>query len=78
MSLRKNPDELSHGDANADAETPMTSAQREELKQLARRAGDLEAYDETLTGAEAQRRIAALRILLDREAHSGVDRLPRT
>jgi hypothetical protein len=78
MSLGKNPDERPHGDAKADAETPMTSAQREQLKELARRAGDLEAYAETLTSAEAQRRIAALQVLLDREAHGGVERLPRT
>jgi hypothetical protein len=79
MSLRKNPDELAgHGAAMPDGEAPMTTAQRDQLKELARRAGDTEAYDETLTSAEAQKRIAALQVLLDREAHSGIERLPRT
>ena len=78
MSLRKHPDEPSPGGLSAGVETPMTAAQREQLKELAGRAGDLQAYDETLTRAEAQQRIGALQVLLDHQEQSGVTRLPRT
>ena len=61
-----------------DAGAPMTLEQIERLKALSRRAGDPDAFGETLTRGEAQRRIAALQTLLDREQHSGVERLPRT
>jgi len=61
-----------------DAGAPMTLAQIEQLKALSRQAGDPDAFGETLTRGEAQKRIAALQILLDREQHSGVERLPRT
>jgi hypothetical protein len=59
-------------------ETPMTPEQIGRLQELSRRAGDADAYDETLTCAEAAKRIAALEALLEREAHSGHERLPRT
>jgi hypothetical protein len=61
-----------------DTETPMTPEQLTQLKALSQRAGDTNAYDETLSSAEAQKRIAALEALLEREAHSGIERLPRT
>ena len=67
MSLEKNPDERPHGDAKADAELPR--ADRIVLRV---------AFNENLTRGEAQKRIAALEALLDREQHSGTERLPRT
>jgi len=59
-------------------EAPMTPEQTSRLQDLSRRAGDTDAYDETLTSAEAAKRIAALEALLEREADSGRERLPRT
>ena len=76
MSPRKDAHRDRTGDDDRDA--PMTADQLNHLKQLSRRAGDPDSYDETLTKGEAQKRIAALKALLDREEHSGVDRLPRT
>jgi hypothetical protein len=64
--------------AAGDADAPMTPDQIEYLKELWRRAGDTDAFDENLTRGEAQKRIAALETLLEHEQHSGVDRLPRT
>jgi hypothetical protein len=61
-----------------EAGAPMTLAQIAQLKALSRQAGDPDAFGETLTRGEAQKRIAALQILLDREEHSGAERLPRT
>ena len=61
-----------------DAGAPMTLEQIEQLKALSRQAGDPDAFGSTLTRGEARRRIAALEVLLDREQHSGVERLPRT
>ena len=61
-----------------DADAPMTLAQIAQLKALSGQAGDPDAFGETLTRGEAQKRIAALQILLDREEHSGVERRPRT
>jgi hypothetical protein len=81
MSLRKNPLELSpHGatPATGDSETPMTPQQVEHLRELARRAGDPDSFDETLTSGEAAKRIAALETLLERESRGGQERLPRT
>jgi hypothetical protein len=82
MSLRKNILEFRREDAPAssteDAFLPMTARQVMALKTLAGLAGDTDAYDETLTKAEATRRITALEVLLASEEHSGVDRLPRT
>jgi len=82
MSLRKNVLEFRREDAPAssaeDAFLPMTPKQIVALKTLAGLAGDTDAYDETLTKAEATQRITALEVLLASEEHSGVDRLPRT
>ena len=82
MSLRKNVLEFRREDAPAspteDAFLPMTPKQVVALKTLAGLAGDTDAYDETLTKAEATRRITALEVLLESEEHSGVERLPRT
>jgi hypothetical protein len=81
MSLRKTPLESPPSAAEtaaAETEAPMTPEQLALLKELWRRAGDTDAYDETLTRGEAQKRIEALEALLEREAHSGRERLPRT
>jgi hypothetical protein len=81
MSLRKTPLESPPPAAakpGDDAEAPMTPEQLTLLTELWRRAGDTDAYDETLTRDEAQKRIVALEALLEREEHSGRERLPRT
>jgi len=81
MSPRKRSAEISQraaAKAADDAGAPMTPDQIEYLKELGRRAGDADAFNETLTRGEAQKRIAALEALLEREQHSGVERLPRT
>ena len=81
MSLRKSSSEIpQHPVAKAadDADAPMTPEQIEYLKELWRRTGDTDAFDENLTRAEAQKRITALETRLEREQHSGADRLPRT
>ena len=82
MSLRKNPLELPPHElamhATGGSETPMTRQQIEHLKDLASRAGDPDSFDETLTSREAQKRIAALEVLLRQESRSGQERLPRT
>ena len=57
---------------------PMTTEQASRLKILSRQAADPDAYDETLTQAEALQRIVALNARLERERNGGVDRLPRT
>lgn len=77
MPPQKRAQQNRHADAG-DAGAPMTAGQRSRLKELAARAGDPDAYGETLTRGEARTRIAALEILLEREAHRGADRLPRT
>ena len=81
MSLRKSSPEIPHAasaKAADDADGPMTPDQIKYLKELWRRAGDSNAFDEHLTRGEAQKRITALETRLDREQHSGADRLPRT
>ena len=81
MSLRKNsPESPPQAAANTadDADAPMTPDQINYLKELWRRAGDTDAFDENLTRGEAQKRITALETRLEREQHSGADRLPRT
>lgn len=81
MSLRKSsPAVPQHTVAKAadDADAPMTPEQIKYLKELWRRAGDTDAFDENLTRGEAQKRITALETRLEREQHSGADRLPRT
>ena len=81
MPLRKSPLESPPPAAAKPAggdEAPMTPEQLTLLKELSRRAGDSDAYDEMLTRDEAQKRIVALEALLEREEHSGRERLPRT
>jgi hypothetical protein len=81
MSLRKGSAEIAQqaaAKAADDAGAPMTPDQIAYLKELARRAGDVDAFDEALTRGEAQKRIAALEALLEGEQHGGVERLPRT
>jgi hypothetical protein len=80
MSLRKRPLDSPRAAATpaAGTEARMTPEQSARLQELSRRAGDTDAYDETLTRNEAQKRIAALEALLEREEHSGRERLPRT
>jgi DUF3072 family protein len=53
----------SHQNSHAqdfDVDSPMTSEQAAQLKQLAHAAYDLEAFDPHLTQGEAQRRIEIL------------------
>ena len=57
---------------------PMTGAQASYLKTLSEEAAEPQAFDETLTKAEASKRIDALRAKLERERQSGADRRPRT
>lgn len=55
------------------ADQPMTAEQAAALKQLSIDAYELEAFDEHLTRAEAERRIATLRAklkLLDAPPHT--------
>ena len=80
MPLRKGSPEDQPRAAKAadDADAPMTPDQIRYLKELSQRAGDPDAFDETLTFGEAQKRIVALEALLEREEHSGKERLPRT
>ena len=81
MPSRKGPPRsLRHAAAKAagNADAPMTPEQIGRLQELSRRAGDTDAFDEMLTRGEAAKRIAALEALLEREEHSGRERLPRT
>ena len=55
QALQKDPDEWKTGDE------PMTAAQRSYLETLSREIG--EPFEETLTKAEASKRIDALRFL---------------
>lgn len=54
-NTRKDPDDWVSGDE------PMTGAQRSYLKTLSEQAHDPESYEETLSKAEASRRIDALK-----------------
>ncbi|MDN2578516.1 DUF3072 domain-containing protein [Aquibium sp. ELW1220] len=54
-NTRKDPDDWVSGDE------PMTGAQRSYLKTLSEQAHDPDSYDETLSKAEASRRIDALK-----------------
>ena len=54
-NMEKEPDEWVSGDE------PMTGAQASYLKTLGEEAGDPDAYDGTLTKAEASKRIDALK-----------------
>lgn len=78
MSQRKQSPDAPAAKAAADPAAPMTLEQINKLRALWRRAGDPDAFDEALTRSEAQKRIDALETLLEREAHSGIERLPRT
>ena len=68
----KDPDDWVSGDE------PMTGAQASYLKTLSEQARDSEAFDQTLTKAEASKRIDALKAKVERERDSGVERRPRT
>jgi hypothetical protein len=57
---------------------PMAEAQAIYLKSLAEQLAEPDAFDETLTQAEALTRIEALEARLERERHAGKERLPRT
>lgn len=57
-NMEKDPDEWVSGDE------PMTGAQASYLKTLAEQAYELDAFDETLTKAEASKRIDALKAKL--------------
>jgi hypothetical protein len=82
MSLRKNPKLDPPPASNADkppqervsGQEPMTGAQASYLKTLSEQANEAEAYDETLTKAEASRRIDALKAKLAKERNAGVER----
>lgn len=54
-NTEKNPDDWTTG------EEPMTGAQASYLKTLSEEAKDPEAFDDTLTKAEASKRIDALK-----------------
>ncbi len=55
-------------------EAKMTPAQVTQLRALAEEAGEPDAFDETLSQAEAALRISALRAKVLHERHSGMDR----
>ena len=82
MSLRKNPKVDPPPASNMEkapadwvsGQEPMTGAQASYLKTLSEEAREPEAYDETLTKAEASKRIDALKAKLDKERHSGAER----
>jgi Protein of unknown function (DUF3072) len=66
-SMEKDPDEWVSGDE------PMTGAQASYLKTLAEQALELDAFDPSLTKAEASKRIDALKAklkLLDGPPHA--------
>jgi hypothetical protein len=82
MSLRKNPKLDPPPASNMEkapedwvsGQEPMTGAQASYLKTLSEEALEPEAYDETLTKAEASRRIDALKAKLAKERNAGVER----
>ena len=67
-NTQKDPDDWVSGDE------PMTGAQASYLKTLSEEAREPQAYDETLTKAEASRRIDALKAKLAKERTAGVER----
>lgn len=71
-NMAKDPDDWVSGDE------PMTGAQASYLKALSEQARDSDAFDQTLTKAEAWKRIDALKAKVARERDSGVERRPRT
>jgi len=82
MSLRKNPKLDPPPASNLEkapeqwvsGQEPMTGAQASYLKTLSEEAREPQAYDETLTKAEASRRIDALKAKLAKEWTAGVER----
>jgi hypothetical protein len=82
MSLRKHPKldppPASHMEKASEqwvsGQEPMTRAQASYLKTLAEEANEPDAYDETLTKAEASKRIDALKAKLAKERNAGVER----
>jgi transposase-like protein len=82
MSLRKNPKIDSAASSNiqkqpedwVSGQEPMTGAQASYLKTLSEEACEPEAYDDTLTKAEASIRIDALRTKLEKERNAGANR----
>jgi hypothetical protein len=82
MSLRKNPKLDPPPASNIEkapeewvsGEEPMPGAQASYLKTLSEEAREPQAYDETLTKAEASKRIDALKAKLAKEKNAGVER----
>jgi hypothetical protein len=82
MSLRKNPKVDPPQASNTEKapeewvsrEEPMTGAQASYLKTLSEDAREPEAYDETLTEAEASKRIDALKAKLAKQRNAGSER----
>ena len=82
MSLRKNPKVDPPPATNTEkapdewisGQDPMTGAQASYLKTLSEEAREPEAYDDTLTKAEASKRIDALKAKLAKEKNAGVER----
>ena len=81
MSLRKNPKVDPPPATNTEkapdewvsGQDPMTGAQASYLKTLSEEAREPEAYDDTLTKAEASKRIDALKAKLAKEKNAGVE-----
>ena len=82
MSLRKNPKLDPQPASNTEqapqqrgsGQEPMAGAQASYLKTLCEEAREPDAYDDTLTKAEASRRIDALKAKLAMERNAGSER----
>jgi hypothetical protein len=82
MSLRKNSrldpqpasDKETAPEERVPGQEPMTGAQASDLKTLSEEARELDAYDDTLTTAEASSRIDALKAKLAKEKSAGTER----
>jgi len=82
VSLRKNPKLDPQPASNtekapeqrASGQEPMTGAQASYLKTLSEEAREPDAYDDTLTKAEASVRIGALKAKLAKEKSAGLER----
>jgi len=82
VSLRKNPKLDPRPASNtekapeqrASGQEPMTGAQASYLKTLSEEAREPDAYDDTLTKAEASVRIGALKAKLAKEKSAGLER----
>lgn len=64
-NLEKNPDDWVSGDE------PMTGAQASYLKTLSEEAHDPAAFEQTITKAEASKRIDALKAKIERAREGG-------